>query len=168
MNEIIRYTAAGLVYLFLQVYFFDHLILWRVARPAVFMLFLLTLPFGLPAAARYLIAFGMGLLVDWLGATPILGLNAFAALLAVALRERLAQAITVSNVRSADEISIRNQSALWLVSLLLPLMLVFHLSYFWLEDFSFQRILTTLWKTGLSTLYTFGLSFALVYLFYRR
>lgn len=168
MNDILRYTAAGLVYLFLQVYLFDHLVLWRVARPAVFLLFLLTLPFSLPTAPRYLVAFGFGLLVDWLGATPILGLNAFAALLAVALRNRLAQVVTGSNFRSTGELTFRNQSTLWLVSLLLPLMLVFHLSYFWLEDFSFQRILVTLLKTGASTLYTFLLSLALYILFYRR
>ncbi|RMG71638.1 MAG: hypothetical protein D6722_06545 [Bacteroidetes bacterium] len=167
MNVIIRYTAAALIFLALQVYLLDHLILWQVARPAVFLLFLLTLPFSLPAAPRFLIAFGMGIMVDWLGATPILGLNAFAAVLMVAVRDRLVGLLTASNYRAVGDITLSKQNALWLVSYLLPLIVLFHLTYFWLEDFSFQRFLTTLLKTGASSLYTFLLCFGLVYLFYR-
>ncbi|GAB4415731.1 MAG: hypothetical protein OHK0039_24540 [Bacteroidia bacterium] len=168
MTRIIGYVLAFLLYVILQAFLFEDLVLYHVARPAVFLIFLLTLPFATPIAFCYLIAFAMGVSVDLLSVPGTLGFNAFAAVLVMALRNWWVRVITSSNFRSLAELDFSNQTALWVASFILPLILVFHFSYFLLEDFSFSRILFTLWKVLASGLYTFVLCFLVAYVFYRK
>lgn len=168
MNQIFRYILAFLVYLVLQVGFFNHLGLVDVAMPFVFLLFLFTLPFDWPVPLVLFGAFVMGFTVDALSTSTASGLHAFAAVFAVGARQRVAAIASGSNIRSISELSLRDQSAIWFVIYLLSLIFLHNLAYFFLEVLSFQDFFRTLVKIGASTLYTFLLCFALSFIFYKR
>mgnify|MGYP006266855573 CR=1 FL=1 len=168
MSDVIKYGLAGIGYLLLQVLLFNQLVLFQVATPFVFLLFLFTLPLDLSKTVLYLLAFGMGLLVDVLSESSATGLHAFACVLAVGARGFVLHAITSSNVRSGSDISIRNQNTIWLSSLLLPLIFIHHLTYFYLEALSVQHFFYTLLKVVSSTCYTFAIAILGAYLFYKR
>lgn len=168
MSEIFRYVLASLIYLLLQVFLFNHLSLFQVATPFVFVLFLFTLPLDLNRTALYLLSFGVGLAVDVLSEGSATGLHAFACTLAISLRPSIINAISSSNVRSSTDISIRNQNTLWLTSLLLPLIFTHHLAYFYLEAMSLEHFFYTFLKVISSTIYTFSIAILLAYLFYKR
>ncbi|MEL7341713.1 MAG: hypothetical protein AAGM67_14630 [Bacteroidota bacterium] len=168
MNQIIRYILAFLVYLVLQLGLFNHLGLWDVAMPFVFLLFLFTLPFDWPVPVVLGVAFATGLTMDVLSSSTANGLHAFACVFAVGTRERIAALASGSNIRSINEMSLRDQSSFWFVIYLFSLILLHNLAYFFLEVLSFDGFLRTLLKIGASTIYTFLLCFALGFIFYKR
>jgi hypothetical protein len=168
MSEILRYILAFVMYLLLQIFLFNHLTLFQVATPFVFVLFLFTLPLDLNRTALYLLSFAVGLAVDVFSEGGATGLHAFACTLAVAARPLVLNITSSSNVRSSSDITIRNQNTIWLSSLLLPLIFIHHLAYFYLEAMSFQYFFYTLLKVVSSTAYTFAIAILLAYLFYKR
>jgi hypothetical protein len=168
VNQIVGNIIAFLVYVFLQVTLQEELILFRVAIPYVFIIFLFTLPFSIPKPLVYLIAFFMGLTVDVFTEHTASGLHAFSAVLAVSFRGKLAEFISTANFRNLTDISFKNQPPGWYASYLLPLIFIHHFSYFLLDDFTFQYFFFTLLKIFCSTIYTFLIGYALCYLFYSR
>lgn len=168
MNSLLKYILAGLGYLFFQVVLLNHMDILGVAIPFVFILFLFTLPFDTPQPVLYLTAFFMGLSVDILSETYATGLHTFSSLLAMGFRNRWVEIVSSSNFRNLGEISLANQSPLWYVSFLLPLIFIHHLAYFYLEAFTLAHFFFTLLKVVSSTLYTFFISFILCYIFYNR
>ncbi|MEM6342814.1 MAG: hypothetical protein AAF927_03005 [Bacteroidota bacterium] len=168
MNQIFRYILAFLVYLVLQVGLFNHMGIFDVAMPFVFLLFLFSLPFDWPVPLVLVIAFATGFMVDALSTSTVSGLHAFAGVFAVGARERVAALASGSNIRGVSELNLRDQSAIWFVIYLLTLTFLHNLAYFFLEVLSFQDFFRTLIKIGASTLYTFLLCFVLSYIFYKR
>ncbi|MEZ4772878.1 MAG: hypothetical protein R3D00_06825 [Bacteroidia bacterium] len=164
----LRYIVAFFIYVFFQVAMLNDLTLFHVATPFVYLLFLLTLPFNLPVPVLYIIAFITGFAIDAFSDHAATGLHIFASLMAVAARGRIATFVSTTNYRSIDEISFRNQTPVWFVWYLLPLIFLHHFTYFLLEAFSFQFFLLTLLKSISSTLYTFFISYILCYLFYQK
>ena len=168
MNDLIKYGLAGMLYLFFQLFLFNDLLLGGLATPFVFLLFLFMLPVATPMALQLILAFVLGLLVDLVSGPQAVGLHAFSCVLAIGSRSLLLNFITPTQVRSVNDINLSGQSSLWYLSLLLPLILVHHLAYFFLEDFSFRFFFSTLSKVLASSCYTFAISFILVHLFYRK
>ena len=168
MGRIIWNIIAFVLYLFLQVTLQEEMVLFQVATPFFFIIFLFTLPFNTPLPVLYLIAFGMGLTVDVFSWQTTNGIHAFSALMAISLRGRLAELISTTNFRNLSEISFQNQSVTWYVSYLLPLIFIHHFFYFFLEAFTFQYFFFTLVKILSSTIYTFVIGYALCYLFYSK
>ncbi|MCB0835881.1 MAG: hypothetical protein KDE26_05760 [Bacteroidetes bacterium] len=168
MNQILSHILAFAAYVFLQVTLQEELVLFRVAIPFFFIIFLFTLPFSIPQPVTYLIAFGMGLTIDMFSDHAASGVHAFSALLAIAARGRLAEIISTTNFRNLTDISFKNQTPAWYASYLLPLIFIHHFSYFFLEAFTFQYFFFTLLKIFCSTIYTFLIGYALCYLFYSR
>ncbi|MEO1381686.1 MAG: hypothetical protein AAFV78_00435, partial [Bacteroidota bacterium] len=95
---------------------------------------------------HYILAFGMGLLVDLMSSYAAVGLHAFSAVLIVALRTPLVGFLSSSNYRGAEEVKLNQQNSIWLLTYLLPLIFIYQVAYFLLEDFSFIRIWYNLWK----------------------
>lgn len=168
MSEIIKYGLAVLVYLFFQVFLFNDLVLFHVATPFVFLLFLFTLPIHTPVPLQYVIAFATGMLVDMLGTPQAIGLHAFACVLAIGGRSQLLSIIGTSQSRNAQDLDLRSQNSTWYISFLLPLIFIHHLAYFFLEDFTFQYFFHTLLKVISSTIYTFIICYLLTHLFYKK
>lgn len=168
MNEILRNVLAWGLFLFFQVFLFNYLTLYQVAKPFVFVLFLLMLPVQMPKYLLYPLAFLTGLMVDIFSENMATGLHAFSALLAMGLRSYWLNLLSPSNLRSAAEIDLRDQNMVWLMSYLFPLIFIHHLAYFLLEAMTFSNFLFTLGKVLGSSLYTSVWVILLTYVFYKR
>ncbi|MEM7369096.1 MAG: hypothetical protein AAF587_10895 [Bacteroidota bacterium] len=168
MSEILKYGVAFLIYLFFQVFLFTDLVLFQLATPFIFLLFLFMLPVDTPIPLQYVIAFVLGLLVDVLTTPQAIGLHAFSCLLAVGARSRLLPIIGTSQMRHVQELDLKSQNSTWYITFLLPLIFIHHLAYFFLEDFTFQYFFHTLLKVISSTIYTFIICYLLTHLFYKK
>ena len=168
MNLILKNILAFLAYLLFQVFLLNYLTMFEVATPFLFLMFLFMLPFDTPIPLMYILAFVTGLSVDMLSDNYANGLHAFSALLAVSARVPVVRLASSSNIRTVSEISLKEQSPVWYATFLLPLIFIHHTAYFLLESFSFQHLPYTLLKIVSSTIYTFLLSYAICFIFYRK
>lgn len=168
MNQILKYGVSFIVLVGAQVLLLNYLTLVQVATPFVFLMFLFMLPLNIPRPIMYLIAFGTGLTVDFLSVNYAHGLHAFSALLAVGARLPVARLVGGSNIRTASEISLDNQSMVWYASFLFPLILIHHTAYFLLEAFTLAGLGFTLLKIVSSSIYTFLLCYLICFIFYRN
>lgn len=168
MRSIFLQILGFILLLFLQIFLFNHLVIFRLAIPFVFLLFLFMLPLKTSKSVLYPLAFFMGLMVDIFSDHAATGLHAFSALIAVSIRIGLASLLSASNFRGVEEIEIREQSSIWLAIYLGLLFFVHHFFYFLLEDFSLSRFVHILGKTIFSTIYSLLISFLIVFVFYKK
>lgn len=168
MRNIFLQVLGFILLLLLQIFLFNHLVIFRMAVPYVFLLFLFMLPLKTSRLVIYPLTFFMGLAVDIFSDHAATGLHAFSALIAIALRAGLASLLSSSNFRGVDEIEIEEQGSVWLAVYLAILFFVHHFFYFLLEDFSFLRFMHILGKTVFSTIYSALISFLIVFVFYKK
>ncbi len=163
MNLLLRYTTIFVLYLVAQLLVFNNFTLWEVASAHVFLVSLLILPPTTPFPLLLIIGFTSGMLVDVFSGGAFKGLSAFSCVLMLSVRNAWIAAITNKvSFRGNEESLIRVQPIPWLIQYMLPLIIVFELSYHLLEAFSFAHLGMTLLKTGLSIVYTFSLSFIFI------
>ena len=155
MNLYLRHTVIFLIYMLSQILVFRHLTLFELATVHVYLVSLLIIPINTPFALLLLAGFFAGMLVDVLSFGPFKGISAFSAVLMLSVRNAWVSLITnKSNFRGSEETLIRVQPLPWLIQYLLPLVLVYELSYHLLEAFSFDNLGLTLLKFATSSLYT--------------
>ena len=120
------------------------------------------------AGSNYILAFGMGLAIDAFSDSYATGLHAFSTLFAIAARSRVLQLLGASGARGMDEFVFENQSLIWYVAYILPIIFIHHFAYFFLETFTFDHFFYTLLKVLSNTVYTFLVCYLLCVIFYRR
>lgn len=168
MNAVVKYIIAALLYIFFQLYVLNHLVLFQMLTPFAFLLFLFMLPLDTPKAVLYILAFGMGLFIDIFSNNYATGLHAFSALFTIGLRPRMLQLLGASGMRGVDEFEFENQSVVWYITYLMPLIFCHHLAYHFLEAFTFSNFWHTLNKVFLGTIYTFLVCYLLCIIFYKK
>lgn len=141
----------------LQVLLFDHLSVfngWMV--PYLYVLFLLMLPFELPAWAGLLIGAATGLIMDLFSTTP--GMHMSACVVMMFARIRL---LTLIAPREGYEFGMRptlpRMGMAWFVTHAGLLILVHHLWLFTVELHTFHGYFGTLLRAVLSAAFTLGL-----------
>ena len=111
INKLAGLLAGGFLFMFFQIYLVNHLILFNVAIPYIYILFLFMLPVTIPASIELTLGFLLGLLVDVVGNT--MGINASAMIFALGIK-RLIIPITVStNVRDTSDLTLNSQNFFW-------------------------------------------------------
>jgi len=170
MNNLVRHSFILLILITLQVIIFNHITLFNLATPFVFLVAILMFPVNFPIIAYYITAFLTGLIIDWLSAPLTIGIHAFATLLIASIRRYIILLTTTSSsfLRSLDEVSLGKQDYVWYVLYLLPLIFVHHLAYFFLESYPIKYIGWTILKIFTSTVYTFVVSYMICILFYKE
>jgi hypothetical protein len=167
MNLLLRHSLIFLVYMIAQLLVFNNLTLWEIASAHVFLVSLLILPVSTPFAILLLAGFTAGMVVDVFSVGAFKGISAFSAVLMLSLRNAWVSVITNKvSYRGNEEALIRMQPFTWLIQYLLPLLLVYELSFHLLEAFSFNHIGYTLFKAGTSLVFTFSLCF--IFIFWRH
>ena len=145
----------------------NHLNLGGYTNPYLYVYFILLLPFATPRWLLLILAFIMGLSIDLFSNTP--GLNAAATVLMAFFRPFVIRAI--SNIPE-DELgvqpSLRIQGFKWFFSYTVILVLIHHLTLFYLEIFRFEELFQTLFRVILSSIFTLGLIFLSELIFYGR
>ena len=164
MTLLLRHTAIFFIYLLAQLLAFNHLTMWEFASAHVFIVSLLILPVNTPFALLITIGFVAGILVDVFSAGAFKGISAFSCVLMLSLRNPLVNLITNKvSFRGSEETLIRVQPFIWLIQYLLPLIVIYELSFHLLEAFSFDNLGYTMLKGLASVVFTFSLCFIFIY-----
>lgn len=136
MTDLLRYSLFFVLHILGQALLFSlldlpELYLW----PKVFPLYVLMLPFVLPRWADFLIAFFMGLLIDWTLQWP-LGGTSFSLVTLIAVRRYwLMLTAQQGSKEFFQELRLDRESLSWLLTYLLPMVFFYELVYYITIDF---------------------------------
>jgi hypothetical protein len=163
----IKVAIGFFLFVFLQKIIFQSplIVFNEAAVPKVFVVYLLMLPYDISLSLVFLIAFGMGLVLDFL-IFPI-GAHAFTSLLIVVFRNLWVKLITPQIIiNPTEQIEPQKQNFRWQVLYVLPLVLIYELVYNVLADFTISFF--TLEKVFFSWLYTSFFCLIFTILFFRK
>jgi hypothetical protein len=159
----IRHLFAALALLLFQVAVLNQVSLFGLARPMVYPLIILLLPFGMNRMVVMLLALLTGFAVDSFTNTP--GLHAGSLVLLAWLRPHVAALLTPhAGYESGDKPRLFSLGAVWFVSYATLLLAAHHVFFFLLEVFSLAALPRILIMTILSVLLSLALVMALEYL----
>jgi len=163
LTNLLRFIAL----VFIQVFLLKNITLYNLATPYLYILFILLLPFEIPNALLFLLAFVLGLTIDAFYDTP--GLNA-AACVVLAFVRILFISITVQKdgFDNEPEPTLSIMGFRWFFTYTLVLTLVHHFFLFNLEVFHLADIQYTLGRFVLSSIFTVFLILVSGLLFFRK
>lgn len=152
--RIIKYFILFLCCVLAQVLIFNHIVLFHVAIPIVFIYFIIRLPISLKLGVLYSIAFFSGLIIDIFSDTP--GVNELACTLIAGLRKPIYYAYMAKDdttsqlIPSVTSMGISDFSKYLITFLAIYCVLVFSIEYF-----SFANVKEIVILSASSTLITF-------------
>jgi hypothetical protein len=153
-KEILRYLVLFIVLVVLQVVVFNHLCLFNVAVPLVFIYFIIKLPVTLSAGWTMTVSFLLGLIVDIFSNTQ--GMNALACTLLSTCRLPL---LRLYFPREDDltnpEPSLRSLGPSVYMKYLITVVAFYCTLFFFIEAFTFYNWTLMLLRILASTLLTF-------------
>jgi rod shape-determining protein MreD len=151
----------------MQVFLLKNITLYNLSTPYFYILFILLLPFEIPNALLFVLAFILGLTIDAFYDTP--GLHAASCVLLAFVRI-LFISITVQKdgFDNEPEPTMSAMGFRWFFTYALILTLFHHFFLFNLEVFRFSEIPYTLSRFVLSSIFTVFLMLLTGFLFYRR
>lgn len=163
LKNIIRYILLVLI----QVFVFNNMNLSGYLNPYIYVLFILLLPVDISKSLLLVLAFFLGLSIDFFGNT--LGLHASATLLMAFARPAVLN-LFFSNIEftPGEEPSLSRLKFGGFFRYTFTLVFIHHFALFILEVFSFNNFLYTLYRIMLSTLLTILLIFISMLLFSRK
>ena len=155
------------LFILLQGMVFKNIILFDYAFCFIYLYFLLGLPVDLRPISAILIGFAMGLCIDFFYDTG--GIHAASSVFIMFLRDRWLNSITPQGGYDVGvSPSLRISGALWYAGYAIPVILVHHLTLFFIEAYGLSHFWFTLYKAILSTLFTFVMCMVIQVLFVRR
>lgn len=150
----LHFTILFIVLVLIQVLVFNHLTLWGMAVPLVFIYYVISLPVTLSPSVTMILSFLIGAAVDILSDTP--GLNALACTLAAALRLPILKLYFPREEDMAVPVpSLKTMGTAAYLKYSFTFTLLYCLLYFAIDTLSFHDIWRTLMKTVITTLLTF-------------
>ena len=158
---------SGVFYFLFQVLILKNLVLFGVGFCFLYILFVLLLPIQIKTIPALLISFFMGLGVDLFYDT--LGIHT-ASLLAVGfIRYRWLQVLVPTGGYDDDlQPSLLNMGFGWFLSYSLPLVLIHHSLFFYIESLGTDLFMSSVQKIIASAIFVFIMSIIVQLLFYRR
>ncbi len=153
MNSILKYTGAFVLLIALQLLIFNNIEFSGYVNPLVYVMFILILPVSIPSWILLLLAFLSGYVIDIFSGT--MGVHVFATVLAAFVRPRVLSLNVTSEVTDADMSPSSYKNGLrWFLVYTVIIVLVHHLSLFFIEIFSLRNFFHTLLRVLLSTAVT--------------
>lgn len=153
-KEILKYLLMFVVLIVAQVIVFNHLCLFGVATPLVFIYFIIKLPVNLSVNWVMTFSFLLGLLVDIFSNTQ--GMNALACtVLAVTRMPVLRLYFPREDDMTNPEPSVRTLGVAVYMKYLLTVILLYCALFFLIEAFTFHNWLLMLLRIICSTILTF-------------
>ena len=164
---IIRQILFFVMYILVQVWFFRNLVVFDVAFCLMYVGFLLLLPLEFGTLLLMLIGFATGIAIDTF--YDSLGIHAAACVFIMYIRQRWLNMITPQGGYDAGaEPGIYLQDLQWFAIYALPLIFIHHAIVFFIEAAGLGLFTFTLWKTFMSTFYSFFVIVLIQYLFYKK
>ncbi|MDE6121061.1 MAG: rod shape-determining protein MreD [Muribaculaceae bacterium] len=156
----IRYTIAFLLLIPAQAIIFNHLILFDVAVPLVFIYLILTLPVTIGTNLSTALGFAAGLMLDIFCDTP--GVNALSCtLLAFARKPIFHLYVSMDDDLAGRSPSTRTMGHSAYMKFMVTMALIYCAMVFTIEAFQFFNFRLLILRIATSTIYTFILLYAL-------
>lgn len=138
-KQIVDYLILFIILVLAQVLIFNHILLFGVASPIIFIYFIIRLPMSVKFNALITLAFFLGLLVDICSNT--IGMNALACVIFAALKKPLLLLYVQHDDYVTEIKPTISTLGLWIYSkFLITTVLVYCLLYFSIEFFSIINI----------------------------
>jgi rod shape-determining protein MreD len=165
INSVLRFVLLFILLVLFQVLVFNNIQFSGYVNPYVYILFILLLPFEIPAWLVLLLSFSMGITIDFFSGTP--GIHTSSTVLAGFVRPYVLRVVSPRDgYESGPDPSMSSYGFRWFFSYTLLIVLIHHIALFYLEVFRFADFFRTMLRIILSTL--FSLIFILIIEFYRR
>jgi rod shape-determining protein MreD len=153
MNKTIKYITLFTGLLLLQILLFNNIQFSGYVNPYVYVMFIIMLPLGMPEWLVLLLSFLTGFTVDMFCGT--LGVHTAASVMAGFARPYLLSLnITSEAISPSSTPSIKNNGIRWFIVFTFSVVLVHHLTLFYVEVFRFSGFFRTLLRALLSTAFT--------------
>ncbi len=155
MNKTIKFVILFILLLLAQLLLFNNIQFSGYVNPYVYIMFIIVLPIGLPSWTVLLISFFTGLTVD--AFTGTFGVHTAATVMAGFVRPYLLSLNVTHEAYSPQTTpSIKNYGLRWFIIFTLMMVLIHHLTLFYVEVFRFSGFFRTLLRALLSTIFTTG------------
>jgi hypothetical protein len=166
-NRILTITFSGILYFLFQVLILKNLVLFGVGFCFLYLLFVLLLPVQIKTIPTLLISFFLGLGIDLFYDT--LGIHT-ASLVAIGfIRYKWLQVLVPTGGYDDDlQPSLLNMGFGWFLSYSLPLIIVHHSLFFYIESLGTDLFMSSVQKIIASAIFVFIMSIIVQLLFYRR
>jgi rod shape-determining protein MreD len=165
INRILRFGLIFILLLLLQVLLFNNIQFSRYVNPYVYLMFILLLPFEIPAWLLLIISFFTGLIIDLFSGTP--GMHTSATLLAGFVRPFVLRIISPRDgYESGADPSLIVYGFRWFLTYTAIIVIIHHTALFYLEVFRLTDFFRTLARVLLSSL--FSVTFILLLEYIRK
>lgn len=149
----LKFSGIFLLVTALQLLFFNNIQISGYINPYIYITFILLLPYNISGGLLLILGFLTGLTMDVFMNTY--GVHSSATLFMAFIRPYVLQLLTDrSDMGQLGYPSLRNSGFEWFIKYSIILVFAHHLSLFLIESFSFSMLLSTIWRTILSTLVT--------------
>ena len=153
MNRILKFTAAFIGLILLQLLVFNNIKFSGYVNPYVYVMFIIILPLSMPSWIVLLLSFLIGFVVDAFAGT--MGVHTFATVLAGYIRPWIIEINITREPADPDAVpSVRNNGLRWFFTFTLLFVLIHHLSLFYIEVFSLSNFFATFLRVLLSAVFT--------------
>ncbi len=151
-RESLEHIINFLVYVVLQLFLINKLVLFNQAFCFFYVGFLLYLPQSLGRVYQLFIGMGIGLLVDVFFDTP--GIHAAASVFLMFLRPGWLNVTTGGSLEEGEKINLRNLGLTSFVTFSLPLIAIHHITIFTIEGYGFSSFYDVFLKILFSSMFT--------------
>lgn len=152
-SSILKYIGSWVLLVLVQVLLLNHVQISGYINPYIYILFILNLPFSTPKYLLLLLGFLLGLNVDMFSNT--LGIHAAATTFVAFIRPFVINLISSRDVLELNqEPSIEELGFSWVFRYTVILVLAHHLFLFYVEVFTLQGFVYTLFRVFLSSIFT--------------
>ncbi|MCX6327985.1 MAG: rod shape-determining protein MreD [Bacteroidia bacterium] len=153
INRILRFGLIFILLLLLQVLLFNNVQFSGYVNPYVYIMFILLLPFEIPAWLLLIISFFTGLIIDLFSGTP--GMHTSATVLAGFVRPFILRIISPRDgYESGADPSMLIYGFKWFLIYTSIIVIIHHTALFYLEVFRFADFFRTLLRVLLSSLFS--------------
>ncbi len=162
-----KYLLIFVISVLLQVLIFNNILIARMIVPYFYIIFLILLPFQTPRAFLLILGFLLGLSIDLF--TNTMGVHAFACVLTAFFRSGILSLISSrETLESVAAPRIQNMSIQWFIGYAAFMVIIHHLTLFFIEAFTFNDFLFTLLRVILSSLLSLSLIVLSQFLIFRK
>ncbi|MDX9905097.1 MAG: rod shape-determining protein MreD [Bacteroidales bacterium] len=163
IGNIARFVVLALA----QVFIFNKVMVSGYVNPMVYVLFILMLPYDIKGFQLLLLAFLMGLTIDFFMHTP--GMHALASVTLAFLRPGVIRLVgKKDDVEPWQYPNVRDSGAAWFLAYTVILVFLHHLMIFYLEVFRLDEFLRTFLKVLINTALSTLIIMLIQFLFYSR
>jgi rod shape-determining protein MreD len=165
INSVLRYSLIFILLILLQVLLFNNIQFSGYVNPYVYIMFILLLPIEMPSWLLLLLSFVTGLIIDFFSGSP--GMHTSATVLAGFVRPYVLRLVSPRDgYDSGADPSMLIYGFRWFLTYTLLIVIIHHITLFYLEVFRLADFFRTLLRIILSTL--FSTTFILLIEYYRR